>query len=152
MFQWVTIILAVFAAGALLVGADQVVKYFQTREPGDVPVENQLNPSPSPGVPRPSPTAAAGTSPAAQTFDSRFPGSSTVSPQAPLTESASSPTAETTQNFNTPVVPESSGTVSNSGPVTPDDVSTIDSTLAPDGQTTGETAESDDEEGIKALW
>ena len=142
MFQWVTIILAVCAAGALLVGADQVVKYFQTREP-EVPVENQLNPSPSPGgVASPSPTtAAAGTSPAAQTFDSRFPGSSTVSPEAPLTEAATSPAPETTQTFSSPVVPESQTFSTTTG-----------QEVSPDSTLPEETAESNEEEGVRALW
>jgi|GEM_PF-4577042 hypothetical protein len=139
MFQWVTIILAVCAAGALLVGADQVVKYFQTREP-EVPVENQLNPSPGGGVASPSPTTAAGTSPAAQTFDSRFPGSSTVSPEAPLTEAATSPAPETTQTFSSPVVPESQL------------FSTTGQEVSPDSTLPEETAESNEEEGVRALW
>jgi hypothetical protein len=146
MFQWVTIVLAVCAAGALLVGADQVVKYFQTREPGEVPVENQLNPSPSPvgGVASPSPNAAAGTSPAAQTFDSRFPGSSTVSPATPATETVTSPapgaTPGTAQNFSSPTVPES------------ETFSTVEAEVSPDSTLPEETAESAEEEGVRALW
>jgi hypothetical protein len=105
MFQWITIALAVVAAGALLVGADQVVKYFQSR---DVPVENQLSPSPtvvpSPGtLPSPSPTAAASGA-AAQSFDSRFPGSTTGA--TPGTTPTPIPTGVggTAVDFNAPTV------------------------------------------------
>ncbi|MEY2975911.1 MAG: hypothetical protein ACO31I_11245 [Prochlorotrichaceae cyanobacterium] len=144
MFQWVTIILAVFAAGALLVGADQVVRYFQTREPGEVPVENQLNPSPSPGEGVPSPTTAAGTSPSAQTFDSRFPGSNTGSPGAPLTEATAAP--EAAQTFNSPLVSEGDPFAS------PDDINTPDLNATESTIESEDTAESNNDEGIRALW
>ncbi|MFZ9739149.1 MAG: hypothetical protein ACO3EZ_14180 [Prochlorotrichaceae cyanobacterium] len=140
MFQWVTIILAVFAAGALLVGADQVVKYFQTRDPGEVPVENQLNPSPGQGSP--SPTTAAGTSPSAQTFDSRFPGSTTGSPAAPV--AGATPAApEAAQTFNSPIVSEGDPFTASDNA----DINAAESTIESE-----DTAESNNDEGIRALW
>jgi len=147
MFQWITIALAVVAAGALLVGADQVVKYFQSR---DVPVENQLSPSPSvvssPGtLPSPSPTAGA----AAQSFDSRFPGSTTGGTSAGTTPTPI-PTGigGTAVDFNTPTVAGESTAGSTTG-------STSDTAIDPTAASPEASPESNPEgesEGVPALW
>ncbi len=143
MFQWITIALAVVAAGALLVGADQVVKYFQSR---DVPVENQLSPSPSvvssPGtLPSPSPTAGA----AAQSFDSRFPGSTTGGTSAGTTPTPI-PTGigGTAVDFNTPTVAGESTAGSTSD-------TAIDPTAA-SPEASPESSTEEGEEGVPALW
>ena len=151
MFQWITIALAVVAAGALLVGADQVVKYFQSR---DVPVENQLSPSPSvvssPGtLPSPSPTAAASGGAAAQSFDSRFPGSTTGNTSAGTTPTPI-PTGigGTAVDFNAPTVAGESTAGSSTGGTSD---TAIDPTAA-SPEASPESSTEEGEEGVPALW